>query len=252
LVSTSADTINIIDPEEGTIKSPLNEIVYLKSVDKGFWSRLYASIDVGFSLTKANNLRQTSVRSTLGYLAERWSADANYNLVNSTQDDVEPTRRTDGGLSFNWFLPKDWYIPANLTFLSNSEQKLDLRSNARLGVGKYLLHTNKTYWGFSAGASFVNENFSSEDPDRKSWEGFVGTELNLFDVGDLSLLTKLVVYPGITDPGRLRTDFVFDTKYDLPLDFYIRLGLTVNYDNRPVEDASDTDYVFQTTFGWEW
>jgi hypothetical protein len=47
-------------------------------------------------------------------------------------------------------------------------------------------------------------------------------------------------------------DFAFDTKYDLPLDFYIRLGLTLNYDNQPVEGAGETDYVFQTSFGWEW
>ena len=42
-----------------------------------------------------------------------------------------------------------------------------------------------------------------------------------------------------------------DLKYDLPKDLYIRMGLTLNYDNQPVEGATDTDYVFQTTLGWE-
>ena len=40
-------------------------------------------------------------------------------------------------------------------------------------------------------------------------------------------------------------------KYEFPLDFFINLGFTLNYDNQPVEDASETDYVLQTTFGWE-
>ena len=43
----------------------------------------------------------------------------------------------------------------------------------------------------------------------------------------------------------------FDLKYDLPLDFYIRLGYTLNYDNKPVEGATESDYVLQTSFGWE-
>jgi hypothetical protein len=60
------------------------------------------------------------------------------------------------------------------------------------------------------------------------------------------------VYPSLTESGRVRADFVFDAKYDLPRDFYIQLGLTVNYDNKPVEGAEDRDYVFQTTFGWKW
>ena len=45
---------------------------------------------------------------------------------------------------------------------------------------------------------------------------------------------------------------VFDTKYDLPMDFYIKLGFTLNYDNQPVEGAPEADYVFSTGFGWSW
>jgi hypothetical protein len=55
----------------------------------------------------------------------------------------------------------------------------------------------------------------------------------------------------MTESGRWRIDYSFDTKYDLPLDFYIKVGFTLNYDNQPVAGASKTDYVFQTTFGWE-
>ncbi len=228
------------------------EVVFLKAVDQGFASRLYASIDLGYSITKAQNLRQFSLRGSIGYLAERWSADANYNSLRSTQNDTEPLDRSDGAISFRYFLPKDWYLTPSLTFLSNTEQNLRLRSSGRLGVGKYFIHTNRTYWGASAGINFNYEAFSSEDLDRRSIEGFLGTELNMFDIGDLSLLTKAIVYPGITESGRWRFDFNFDTKYDLPLDFYIKLGVTLNYDNQPAEGASETDYILQTGLGWEW
>ncbi len=248
----STDSLNVDLSGEGISETALKEnIVYLKSVDEGFWSRLYASVDLGYSLTKAQNLKQFSVRSTFGYIAERWSADANYNNVFSSQDDVEDVHRIDAGLSYRYFLPHDWYLPIQVSWLSNTEQSLKLRTVGKVGLGKYLIHTNQTYWGLQAGASFNNEAFYDETPNRRSGEGYFGTEFNMYDVGDLSLLTNIVAYPSFTESKRWRIDYSFDAKYDLPLDFYINLGFTLNFDNQPVEGASNTDYVFQTTFGWE-
>ena len=76
-------------------------------MDKGFWSQLYFSIDLGVDLTKANNFRQVSLRSNLGYMAKRWNLNASYNTLNSHQDEVEDIRKSDGGVSFKYFLPKD-------------------------------------------------------------------------------------------------------------------------------------------------
>jgi hypothetical protein len=252
LKSSTTGSVIIDDYTTGEEEVNLNEIVFLKSVDDGFKSRLYANIDLGFSITKANNLRQVSMRSKIGYLAERWQADASYNNLYSTQDETDAIRRIDGGLSYKYYLPKDWYVPVDLTFLSNTEQLIDLRLNAKLGMGKYFIHTNNAYWGFAVGASYVNENFSSDASDKNSMEGYFGSELNLYDIGDLSILTKAVAYPSITESGRWRADFVFDTKYDLPLDLYLKLGFTLNYDNQPVEGATDSDYVFSTGLGWAW
>jgi len=46
-------------------------------------------------------------------------------------------------------------------------------------------------------------------------------------------------------------DFSLDTKYDLPLDLYIKLGLTFNYDNQPAIAGNDFDYVLIFSIGWE-
>jgi hypothetical protein len=251
LASDTSGLIIIDDRDLGGVEVQPEEVVFLRSVDEGFISRLYASIDLGFSVTKANNLRQVSMRSKIGYLSERWQADASYNNLYSTQDETDPIRRIDGGLAYRYYLPKDWYLPIDLTFLSNSEQLIALRMNAKVGLGKYMIHTNNSYWGFAAGASYVNENFSSDAPDKNSLEGYFGSELNLYDIGDLSLLTKAVAYPSFTESGRWRADFVFDTKYDLPYDFYIKIGFTINYDSQPVEGATDADYVLSTGIGWE-
>jgi hypothetical protein len=240
-----------IKSNDGSAKTgKMDEVVDFQKLDKGFWDRASANIDFGLAHTKSQNLTSLNVRGNIGYITEKWSSSATYNNLYSSQNDVDPVRNTDGALNYNYLLPKDWYIPVTLSFLSNTEQKIDLRTLGKLGIGKYVIHTNYSYWGFTGGASYNKENYS-EAADRESWEGFIGTELNLYDIGDLNLLTKVVAYPSITESGRWRGDFIFDAKYELPLDFYIRFGITVNYDNRPVPGAPETDYSLQTGFGWE-
>ena len=73
---------------------------------------------------------------------------------------------------------------------------------AKLGIGKYVIHKNDAYWGFSAGANVNYEDFDDETGARTSWEAFIGTELNLFDIGDLSLFTKAT---GVSKLNGIRT-----------------------------------------------
>ena len=253
LKSTTPGKVSILMDEGTTVEVNILDVVILDDIDKGFWSQVYASIDLGIDLTKANNFRQVALRSNVGYIAKRWQFDGSYNTMKSEQDEVDDIKRTDGGVTFKYFLPYDWYPLAAVEFLSNNEQQLQLRTTGKLGLGKYIIHTNSSYWGFSVGANYNNENYSIDSiPDRDSWEGFIGTELNLFNIGDLSLLTSFIAYPSFTESGRWRTDFKLDTKYDLPMDFYIALGFTLNWDNQPAPGSPETDYVFHTGIGWEW
>jgi hypothetical protein len=63
--------------------------------------------------------------------------------------------------------------------------------------------------------------------DRSDVEANIATELNLFDMGDLGLLTTISMCKSIKESNRIRADFKFDIKYDLPLDFYIKIGYTI-------------------------
>jgi hypothetical protein len=234
----------------GKTEVPIEDIVYLNALDEGFWSRLSANIDLGWSLTKANNLRQFNIRSGLGYLADRWKLSSSYNSLKSTQDEVDDVERTDADITFNYFLPKDWFLLYNITFLSNTEQLIRLRTGNKIGIGKYVIHNNKTYFGFQTGVNLNNEHYFDETPSRNSGEAFIGSELNMYDIGDLSLYSQLVAYPSISDSGRFRTDFRLDVKYEFFSDFYVKLGTTLNYDNQPIAGATKLDYIFQTTVGW--
>ena len=245
------EQIIIGDPEAG-VKVDIMDLVYINPLDQTFLSRLNAAVSVGYNYTKNNNLSQFSSRISLGYVADFWTLSGSLDMVTSSQDDIEDISRTDGLISFSYFLKNDWYLIGNADFLSNDEQKLKLRSAFSAGLGKMLVHTNQVQLGVSGGGVWNEETYTDETIEsRSSQEAFIGSRLDIFDIGDLDLLTSVTVYPSLSESGRIRTDFKFDLKYDLPLDFYIQFGYTLNYDNDPVEGASSSDFVLQTTLGWD-
>ena len=107
--------------------------------------------------------------------------------------------------------------------------------------------------GLAGGLAWTYEDYIDLVNDsRNSAVAFVAAEFIIFDLGDLELGTKCFAYPSLTEAGRFRTDFNINVKYDFPLDFFIKLNYTLNYDNQPAIGAPKSDYVFQTTLGWEW
>ncbi len=241
----------ILTGEAIDLRPNIIDIVYIKPVEEDFLSRINASLDVGYNYTRNNNLQQFSIRSNIEYLGKVWSLGGSLDAVRSAQDDAENVRRTNGNIIFRYFLENDWFLLFSEDFLQNDEQKLKLRTASQGGVGKYFVHSNHAYFAMAVGAAWNNERYTDEElTDKNSLEGLVGTQLNMFNMGDLNLLTSLTAYPSITEKGRVRADFKFDLKYDLPFDFYIRLGYSHNFDNQPVEGAVKNDFVFQTSVGW--
>lgn len=244
--------IVLLNADGYILESELKKIIYLDAVGQNFLSRLQAEFDLGFTLTKANNSKQFTANSLLGYVANKWSLKGSFKTVLSSQDDVEDIKRIEGDGSFQWFLPKDWFLSTSVNFLSNNEQKLQLRTTGKLGGGYYFIHNNSMSFGAGSGLAFNNETYTDPlIPGKNSLEVYLGTQFNKYDIGDLSLLTSATIFPSITESGRFRADFNLDLKYDLPWDFYIKTGVTYNFDNQPVDGATKGDYVLQTSFGWE-
>lgn len=238
--------------EADSFTTEIKDIVYIKPIKNDFLSRLSTAIALGYNFTKSNNLQQFSLSSNLSYTTYKWQLSGSYNSVRSNQDNVQETHRTDAHAAVNFFLKNDWYYSTSANFLSNDEQKLKLRSTIKLGMGKYLIHTNRLNFAGGAGLGFNNEEYTDElKTNRTSAEAYGTLLLNIFDLSDLSLNTDATIYPSLTERKRYRLDYNLNLKYNLPLDFFIKLGLTYNFDSKPVEGTSHSDYVFQSSFGWE-
>ncbi|MGA9239023.1 MAG: hypothetical protein WBV75_08155, partial [Robiginitalea sp.] len=56
-----------------------------------------------------------------------------YNTLITTQDDVSDIQRNDADIGFRYSLPRDWNLGADIDFLLNTEQSLDLRTRGKIG-----------------------------------------------------------------------------------------------------------------------
>jgi len=252
LRSDSVSTLRIIGRNGQVHTCDQLEIAFLRELNKGFASRLSAGFDVGLDLTKANNMRKGTASANLGYQAKKWNGQVFGSVLSSTQDETKPIRRYEVQADYRYIFFKGWALDPSINLLSSTEQSLDLRSSFKLGIGKFLMRKTYGYWGIGAGVNRNMEQYSNETPDRYSWEGYFGTEVKLFDVRDLEFFTNATAFPSFTEKKRWRADFNFSIKYDLPLDFYVKLNYTVNYDNRPAEGADEADYVLRVGVGWSW
>ncbi len=252
LESQGDSIIQIITQLLDTIDVRNIDIVYMNAYDDKFLDRFSASISFGFDMAKARNLKQLTTRSSLGYKAEKWNTGASFYNLSSTQDETDDIHRREADVSFSYLLPYKLYGIATVAYLSNTEQSIDSRINAQLGAGRYLVQSNRMDWSLKAGVNRNLEHYTNDTEDRQSWEGYFGTDYNIFDLGDLDLLLSIIAYPSFTESGRWRSDSKFDIKYEFPLDFFVKMGVSVNYDNRPADNAPEMDYVFNISFGWEW
>lgn len=254
--SIKKDTIHnkiiIADEKQGFIVTEIEDIVYLKQIDEGhIFDVMNLSLDLGYSFTKSNNLHQFNGSLNADYYRNKWGIAISTNSIQNYQDDAPKINRFTGNIDFKFFLKNDFFISAIGDYFSNTEQQLNLRSTYNLSVGHYFIRTNKVYFNSSIGIAYNLENYVEGIQNVESFEGSVKVEYNMFDMGDLNMFTNITAYPSFTEKGRFRLVSNLTAKYDLPRDFYIKGSYDYNYDNKPVEGATESDYVFTFGIGWE-
>lgn len=242
-------TITLLD--KSTEQYRINEITSLDEIRDKFWERFKGSFDLGFNFTKANSFTQLSIGTELSYTDQKSVITGTLDALSTNQTSAVDTRRTDAKLEYFRLLSKSWYLLGNVAFLSNTEQAIDSRISPSIGAGKFIISNNQLYYGVSLGFSYNIEKFVDETLNKTSTEAFIFNSLNIFDMKDFDLTSNLNIFPSLSEKGRLRTDFNVTSKYNIFSDFYVKVGFTINYDNRPAVVGNETDYNFTSGIGWK-
>ena len=230
----------------------LPDVSMVQPFERGFWSRFDAALDFGYSLTKTNSAKQLSLGGNLAYRDERNLDSLFVNVFRSSQANAPETQRWDLGNDFRHLLGTRWYVNTTQDLLNSEEQGLDLRTTIGGGAGRYLFRSGSQYLAAGGGLAWTNENYTDPaQPSENSAEAYLGTEFMTEKLKVTDLLTRFSYYPSLTISGRQRVNFRFDLDFNLPGDWYLRVGFFDNYDSRPPAGFSENDYGWSNAFGFE-
>jgi hypothetical protein len=235
---------------ETTLQLP--EVSAVQPFERTFWARLDAALDFGYSLTKTNSAKQLTLGGNLSYRDERNVDTLFVNVFRSSQSNAPETARWDLGNDFRRLLGSRWYVNTTQDFLNSEEQGLDLRTTIGGGGGRYLQRSSAQYLALGGGLAWTNENYTDPAlPSKDSAEAYLGTEFMTEKLKVTDLLTRLTYYPSLTISGRSRLSYRFDLDFNLPGDWYLRIGLFDNYDSKPPDGFSKNDYGWSNAFGFK-
>jgi hypothetical protein len=228
-------------------------IVGIVPIKSSFWDKHSGSVSVGLNYTKATRNGQLKLLLDNTFQSEKWVSNAMLNSIISFQDNEQSSKNQNISISLERTLPNYWLAGATLSFEQNTELGIQLRSSITPMGGYIIDQSNKNvFWGV-AGLSFNRENFTDTTESVFNLDGYFKLEYKLFifDDPEINLNVFANVFPGLTDWGRIRSNFYTSLDWEIFSDFYWNLTFNFNYDNKPTGDASTNDYNFNSALKYK-
>jgi hypothetical protein len=251
LYPPDGDERGVVQLHDGT-RIPVAEIVSLVPIDAGFFSRISAYFDLGYTLAKANNASTLNADGFVGYRGERMGTSVLFNLY------VQATNRTPAATSATIQWLGDlyfgrWTATVGAVAQENSELDLNLRLILLSGARYSAIQTNLMELLAGAGLAAIREQYTTGDP---AWylAAYVAGSWSMFryDSPKLDLGLDLAAYPYLTDFGRVLLQGTIRVTYEIFADFNAGLNFTDTYDSRPPEGGVNNDFNMSITIGWSY
>jgi len=255
VASEQPETVNI-DSGQGMLVLPIGRVVLLTGIEQTFLEGLDAELRAGYSFSKASDITQLSLGWDVAQRRERRIAQASFDTDLSDSEDSESSRRANLDLRYLRLLPERWVLGGIALFESNDELSLDLRSSIGSVGGRILRQTNTSQIGLLGGLLFTKEETQFQGlPDNgdSSVEGLLAVDLSWFrfDTPELDVTTRLMLFPNLSDPGRFRTTFDIDFRWEAFTDMFWALTFYHTHNSDPPGEGTQSDYGVTTSLGWD-
>lgn len=266
--SASEDGKVVISTGDTSFTLDIERVVRITPLRSGFWRRLKATLDAGYSFTSANNQQQITLGSEFSYRTERYSRRLQLSTFYNDRENEKSTSRSLAGFDYTRFLedrPRN-YLSGLASWEQNDELGLDYRLTAGAGAGRHVIQSNKVLLGLVGGLLVVRESFTGSMDDESEGDGsmvevaddynldaLLGMNLSVvrWDDPELDFTTDLFVFPGLTSWGRWRGRLDARLRYEVFSDFFIGLSGFMDFDNEPpVEGVEKADFSAALTVGW--
>ncbi len=241
-----------VDTASGLVTLDTDDVFSVWPVKSSFWERSDFDISVGFDYQKSTGITDLNLAADWQHRKVDRVTEASIRTDVTQQDGADDQKR-------NQFLFSHQFIRTNKRFNAwlgsaeaNESLGLDYRFYAGGVYGKYFIRKPRHWLSLSGGLVGTEEKYVGAGSNT-SLEAVASAQFNMFRYADpeRSLMSRLTLFPSLTERGRLRTDFRTTFKLELVADFYWSMEVYYQGDSDPPpETLNSTDYGITTSLGW--
>jgi putative salt-induced outer membrane protein YdiY len=250
---STTETVRL-DTEDGALKFAQAEVISIQQSEGNFWSQLNGSIDYGLSYSSGNSSLSSSLGADVNYQRAKSYVELATSSQFSRQSNGPSTNRFTFDGQYFRFLSPQWFYGGLLDLLKSDQQELNLRTTFGGALGRTVIRTDRTSFRLFAGTVFSRERYFPQNNAislRQNAEGLIGADFYTFRFKVLDIRSSLLVYPSLTDAGRVRISSNSNLHIELIKDFYWDFHLYENFDSRPPVHAARNDLGVTTGLGWK-
>jgi len=230
-----------------------SDVIAIGQRERSFFNQLTGSISYGFGFASGNNSTNSSLAADVAFRTSKNSVQLATTSQFDSQTNAKNTNRFTFDAQYARTLTEKWLVGGLFSVLKSNQQNLTLRSTYGGGGGRKLVQTDRTSLTALAGVAYSHENYVPEpgvEPIRNNAEGLLGITFTTFRFKTLNLYTQTLLFPSMSDPGRLRLSSQSNLRIELIRNFTWNFQLYENYDSRPPVTAPKNDLGVTTSVGW--
>lgn len=255
LVASGQDRVLRVSFLEQFYDLPMDDVVRIRRIKRGFWDRIDFSVSLGFSYTKASAVTQLTADARIAYRDRKHYGElkANTILTDKGGDEEDVKRRYDLHGTYQRTISGDFYGGGTLAGQRNDELGLKLRVLSGVHAGYRFVQTNSSLFATEVGAN-VNREYSSDGQQKEyNVEAVLSGSFSLFfyETPKTDLKLDASLYPSLTASKRIRVEADASLRQEVIKDFFVELQYYESYDSLPPSGStskSDRGLVFKLSW----
>lgn len=229
----------------------LIDVVSLAPIRSTFLRKIDGSLDLGASYTQSSGVAQMSFDTEATYRRPSFAASAEVSITFTRTEDAPDTTRYAVQVGYTRFRKNLWMVHPLVLVERNVDQGLDLRTTGAVSVGRYLAHSNRGVVVLAGGGALGRER-PVDGASVTNVDALVALDASLFsyDFPKTNVDLAVMLFPGLSDPGRVRLNTNAKFKRELFKSFSLGVTGYDTYDNRPPAGGSRNDVGVSLSLGW--
>jgi len=230
-------------------------VVRMNPIEARVIERVDMSVDLGYSLTKANDAEQSSIGYDFQYRDQLRQFSLNADASTTLSESDPTSTRMNTLLSWRRFLEGREWDPVVVGQLErNDELGLDRRLTAGGGMSRWITDTNRRRMSFFGGLVYGHETSDGIAASDGSIEAALGLTAEWFryDEPELDVSTRFSIFERVTGPSKTRGNLDVDFRWEMFDDSFWGFNIYYSFDTNPESaTASKSDYGIVTSLGWD-